>query len=209
MADSCCEQKCDTLSAMRSGQARILKAVLAINLAMFVVEFVSGIRAKSTSLLGDSLDMLGDATVYAFSLYVLNRGPQFQAYSAILKGLVMTGFGIFVLTDALAKVFTDIIPSAEVIGIVGTLALTANGVCLWLLWAHRKDDINMRSVWICSRNDIVANIGVILAAIGVWVTGSKWADIVVGGLIAALFLSSALTVLREAFTQLRQSRTAQ
>ena len=208
MADSCCEQKCDTLVAMRAGQARVLKAVLAINLAMFVVEFVSGIHARSTSLLGDSLDMLGDATVYAFSLYVLNRGPSFQAYSAILKGFVMTAFGVFVLTDAVVKVFSDVLPTAEVMGVIGTLALGANSVCLWLLWAHRQDDINMKSVWLCSRNDIVANLGVILAAIGVWATGSKWADIVVGGLIAALFLSSALTVLREAFTQLRQSRAA-
>jgi cation diffusion facilitator family transporter len=203
MGASCCEGKSDALKLLRLRQAKILKVVLAINATMFVVEFTSGIHAKSTSLLGDSLDMFGDATVYAFSLFVLDRGPRARASAALLKGLIMLAFALFVLAEAARKTFVDVLPAAETIGSIGALALVANGVCLWLLWRHRSDDINMRSTWFCSRNDIIANIGVILAAVGVWVTSTKWPDIIVGSIIAALFFSSAVSVLRESLPILR------
>lgn len=203
MAASCCEKKACELTKLRASQARILKMVLAINVLMFGVELVAGLRAASTSLLADSLDMLGDATVYGFSLYVLDRGPQLRATAALLKGLIMTAFALFVLGQAIYKCFFVVMPAAETIGIAGAAALIANGVCLWLLWRHRADDINMRSTWLCSRNDIIANLGVIAAAIGVSVTGTKWPDLAVGGAIAALFLASAISVLREALPQTR------
>lgn len=203
MGAGCCEAKSDELKILRTRQARILKVVLAINAAMFFIEFASGIRARSTSLLGDSLDMFGDATVYAFSLFVLDRGPRARASAALLKGLIMLGFALFVLGEAVRKCFVEVFPVAETIGTVGTLALAANGICLWLLWRHRSDDINMRSTWLCSRNDIVANVGVILASGAVWVTATKWPDILVGSIIAVLFLSSAISVLREALPILR------
>jgi cation diffusion facilitator family transporter len=203
MGASCCEAKSDELKILRLRQAKILKAVLAINAVMFFVEFTSGIHAKSTSLLGDSLDMFGDATVYAFSLFVLDRGPRARASAALLKGLIMLAFALFVLAEAVRKCFTEVLPVAETIGIIGTLALAANGICLWLLWRHRSDDINMRSTWLCSRNDIVANVGVIMASGGVWVTVTKWPYVIVGSVIAALFLSSAVSVLREALPILR------
>lgn len=177
--------------------------MLVINAVMFLVELVAGIRARSTSLLGDSLDMLGDAAVYGFTLYVLDRGPRLRATAALMKGLIMTAFALVVLGEAVRKCFIDVLPAAETIGVVGVAALVANSLCLWLLWRHRADDINMRSTWLCSRNDIIANIGVIGAAFGVAATGTKWADLAVGAVIAGIFLQSAISVLREAIPQVR------
>ncbi len=200
---SCCEGKADELRKLRAGQARILKIVLLINALMFFVELVAGILANSSSLLGDALDMLGDATVYGFSLYVLDRGPRLRATAALMKGGVMTAFALLVLGESIRKCFIEILPVAETIGVVGIAALVANSLCLWLLWSHRSDDINMRSTWLCSRNDIIANIGVIAAAVVVGMTGTKWADLAVGVIIAGIFLHSAVSVLQDAWPEVR------
>lgn len=203
---SCCENKSCELDALRQNQGRVLKWVLAINAFMFVIEYTTGIIAHSTALLGDSLDMLGDAFVYAFSLYVLNRSNKWIATSALLKGLIMAGFGLFVLAEATYKMLYPVLPTAELIGGMGILALLANLLCLRLLWAHRSDDINMRSVWLCSRNDVIANSGVILAAMLVWSLQSQWPDIIIGLAIAVLFLRSAWHVLHESIMQLRSQQ---
>lgn len=200
---SCCENKSCELVALRKNQSRVLKWVLAINLAMFFIEYSAGIIAHSTALLGDSLDMLGDALVYGFSLYVLNRSQKWLAISALLKGLIMLGFGLFVLAEAGYKIINPILPSAELIGSIGIMALIANLLCLKLLWVHQSDDINMHSVWLCSRNDVIANSGVILASIAVWLLQSRWPDIIVGLAIALLFLRSAWHVLSSSINQLR------
>ena len=200
---SCCDNKSCELETLRKNQSRILKWVLAINATMFLVEYSAGIIAHSTALLGDSLDMLGDALVYGFSLYVLTRSQKWLAVSALLKGLIMLAFGLFVLAEAGYKIINPVLPSAELIGSIGILALAANLLCLKLLWAHKSDDINMRSVWLCSRNDVIANSGVILASIAVWLLQSQWPDIIVGLAIALLFLRSAWHVLHEASQQLR------
>jgi len=203
---SCCENKSCELDALRQNQGRVLKWVLAINAFMFVIEYTTGIIAHSTALLGDSLDMLGDAFVYAFSLYVLNRSDKWITTSALLKGLIMAGFGLFVLAEATYKMLYPVLPTAELIGGMGILALLANLLCLRLLWAHRSDDINMRSVWLCSRNDVIANSGVILAAMLVWSLQSQWPDIIIGLAIAVLFLRSAWHVLHDSIVQLRSLR---
>lgn len=200
---SCCDNKSCELETLRKNQSFILKWVLAINATMFLVEYSAGIIAHSTALLGDSLDMLGDALVYGFSLYVLSRSQKWLAVSALLKGLIMLAFGLFVLAEAGYKIINPVLPSAELIGSIGILALAANLLCLKLLWAHKSDDINMRSVWLCSRNDVISNSGVILASIAVWLLQSHWPDIIVGLAIALLFLRSAWHVLHEAFQQLR------
>lgn len=202
---SCCENKSCEIESLRQNQSRVLKWVLVINATMFVVEYSAGIIAHSTALLGDSLDMLGDAFVYGFSLYVLNRSAKWLAISALLKGIIMLAFGLFVLAEATYKVIYPILPSAELIGSIGLLALMANLLCLRLLWRHKSDDINMRSVWLCSRNDVIANTGVILAAIAVWSLENRWPDIIVGLAIATLFLRSAWSVLSESIQQIRQS----
>jgi Co/Zn/Cd efflux system component len=139
--------------------------------------------------------MLGDALVYGFSLYVVARGAVWQARAALLKGLVMAGFGAGVLAHVVVKILAGRTPAAEVMGGVRLLALIANGACLALLWRRREDDINMRSAWMCSLNDVAGNTGVLAAGAAVALTGSGWPDIVVGLLIAALFSASAIDVI--------------
>jgi cation diffusion facilitator family transporter len=195
---SCCEAKSEALVALRGKQRRVLQTVLAINATMFVVELVAGLLTRSTSVLADSLDMFGDAVVYASSLYVLSQGARARARVATLKGAIMVLFGVGVLAEAVTKAISGRVPIAEGMGLVGGAALVANLVCLALLLRHRDDDINMRSTWICSRNDIIANVGVLAAAGAVALSGSRWPDVLVGAAIAGLFLWSAFGVLREA-----------
>lgn len=206
MAD-CCNDKACEIDALRGRQSATLKAVLGINVVMFIVELTAGLLGNSVSLVADSLDMLGDALVYGFSLYVVARGAEMKARAALLKGIIMMAFGLFVLGQAIYRIVFPQLPVFEVIGAIGLLALAANGVCFFLLLRHRADDINMSSVWLCSRNDIIANISVLFVAAGVWLTHSGWPDILVGLALAALFLRSALFVLREAIRELRSIRT--
>ncbi len=202
MAD-CCNDKACEIETLRNRQSSILKAVLGINAVMFVVELIAGLLSGSVSLLADSLDMLGDALVYGFSIYVVARGAQMKAHAAVFKGGIMAAFGLFVLGQAVYNIVFPQVPVFEAIGAIGLLALAANSICFVFLWRHRADDINMSSVWLCSRNDIIANVSVLFAALGVWLTHSGWPDILVGLLLAALFLRSALFVLRGAITELR------
>src|SRR6266550_4436939 len=205
--DSCCETKSAELSILREAHRKILVVVLFINAFLFVVEAGAGLLAQSTALLADSLDMLGDSLVYGFSLYVLWRNAEWRAMAAVLKGVVMAAFGIGVLAEAVYKATAAVVPSAETMGIVGLLVLLGNGVCFLLLYGHRSDDLNMRSTWLCSRNDIVANLSVLIAAAGVKVFDSSWPDILIGAAIAGLFLRSAFTVLHESFAELQKSKS--
>ncbi len=200
---SCCEDKGCELSALRERHGRVLWAVLAINAAMFVVEGESGLLAHSTSLLADALDMLGDALVFGFSLFVLSRSEGWQAAAALAKGVFMLALGLGVLGEAVCKVFVPVMPGAQTMGIVGALALLANLGCVFLLYRHRGDNLNMRSTWQCSRNDVIANVGVLLAAGGGYLWASRWPDIVVGSVIAGLFLRTAIDVVRQSLRALR------
>jgi Co/Zn/Cd efflux system component len=188
-----------------AGQRRVLQAVFAINAAMFVGEFGAGLAIGSTALLGDSLDMLGDALIYGFSLYALGRGGGWRNGAALLKGLVMAGFGFFVLAHALLQLRAEAVPMSAAMAVVAVLALAANATCFALLYRHRAADLNMRSTWLCSRNDLIANAGVLLAAGAVYLTRSGWPDIIVGVAIAALFLSTAVGVLRDSAAALQRS----
>jgi cation diffusion facilitator family transporter len=200
--DACCEQKADELTALRSEHKRVLTAVLIINAVFFVVEAAAGLLANSTALLADSLDMLGDSLVYGFSLYVLWRSAAWKARAALLKGAIMAVFGIGVLFEAAHKMLAGIVPVAETMGVIGLLVLLGNGVCFVLLFQHRSDDLNMRSTWLCSRNDIIANLSVLVAAIGVKFLDSNWPDILVGAAISVLFLRSSFAVIRESVREL-------
>jgi cation diffusion facilitator family transporter len=204
--DACCETKADEISVLRGKHKTVLIGVLVINAVLFVVEAAAGLLANSTALLADSLDMLGDSLVYGFSLYVLWRSAAWKAKAALLKGAIMAVFGIGVLFEAIHKIVAGVVPVAETMGVIGILVLLGNGVCFLLLLRHRSDDLNMRSTWLCSRNDIISNLSVLVAAIGVKFLDSSWPDIVVGGAIAALFIKSAFTVLRESFGELRTLR---
>lgn len=198
MAGSCCSEDDAHVQMMQQRQARTLWAVLVINAVMFVTEFVAGWLAGSTALLGDSLDMLGDALVYGLSLFVVAKSLRWKAVSAGVKGTIMLGFGMLVLADAAYKIVAGAAPQATPMMAIGAVALVANIVCLLLLTRHRADDVNMRSSWICSRNDLFANTGVIGAGFVVMMTGSIWPDIAVGVAIALLFIQSSVGVLRDA-----------
>jgi len=201
--DACCEAKATELQKLKENHSRVLKVVLAINAILFVVELIAGLRAHSTALLADSLDMLGDSLVYAFSLYVLWRTAEWKALAAILKGVVMAIFGLGVMAEVVYKIVAGVVPSAETMGVIGLLVLVGNGLCFLMLYRHRSDDLNMRSTWLCSRNDIIANLVVLAAAGGVALSGSLWPDVVVGVAIALLFLRTASTVLKESVHEYR------
>ena len=199
--DQCCEVR-----EIPDQQRRTLHVVLWINVAMFLTESVAGILAHSTALFADSIDMLGDAVVYGFSLYVIGRGIVWQARAALLKGVMMAAFGVGLLVQVAVKIAQGLTPTVEIMGAVGTLAFAANLLCLALLWRRRRDDVNMRSAWMCSRNDVIGNAAVLAAAVAVAWTRSPWPDIVIGLLVAAVFGRSALQVLREASRALVPSR---
>jgi cation diffusion facilitator family transporter len=200
---SCCEDKGCEVAALRERHARVLWIVLAINSLMFLVEGSAGILARSTALLADALDMLGDALVYGFSLFVVARSARWQAGAALFKGAFMLLFGLAVLGEAAHKALHPVMPMAETMGAIAALALGANLVCFLLLYRHRSDNLNMSSVWLCSRNDLIANVAVLGAAAGTFLLASRWPDILVGVLIASLFLASALRVLRQSTQALR------
>jgi Co/Zn/Cd efflux system component len=191
--DSCCD-----IRPVEARQRRVLRVVLWINAVMFVTELGAGIAGHSTALLADGADMLGDAIVYGFSLYVVGRGAVWQARGALVKGAIMGVFAVGIALEIVLKLARGVTPGADVMSVVGILALAANSTVLAVLWQHRGDDLNMRSVWLCSRNDVVANVAVLFAALGVGLTGTAWPDIIVGLAIAALFATSAGSVIRVA-----------
>lgn len=183
----------------------MLRAVLLVNVVMFLAESVAGLLAHSTALFADSEDMLGDAIVYGFSLYAIERGAAWKARAALLKGVIMAAFGFGVLVQVALKLAKGLGPNPEVMGAVGLVAFAANLFCLLLLRRHRSDDINMRSAWVCSRNDVFGNAGVLLAAGAVTLTGSPWPDLIIGLLIAGVFGHSAVQVIRDASRELALS----
>ena len=202
MAD-CCEDKACAIEALRDRQSSTLKTVLATNVVMFAVELAAGVVSGSTALLSDSLDNLGDALTYGLSLYAVSKGARSKTRVALFKGLLILTAGIVVLGQVIYRIVMPTVPIFELMGAISVVALVANGVCLALLWKHRQEDINMSSVWECSRNDIAANIAVFIAAVGVWITGSGWPDVAVGLGLASLFLVSAVRVLRRAISGLQ------
>jgi cation diffusion facilitator family transporter len=200
---NCCEDKSCEVNALRESHSRVLWLVLGLNAVMVLTEGMAGVLAHSTSLLADALDMLGDALVYGFTLFVLARSTRWQAGAALAKGGFMLLFGCGVLADVIYKVLHPVMPSAEAMGIVGGLALVANLICFNLLYRHRSDNLNMSSTWLCSRNDLIANVGVLLAAVSSYMIVSRWPDIIVGTVIAGIFLHSALDVVRQSLRVLR------
>jgi len=208
MTDCCSDKEC-AIEALKARQSATLKIVLAINAVMFVMELASGLLARSTALLSDSLDNLGDALTYGLSIYAVTRGARSKAKVALFKGCLIMTAGLFVLGQVIYGVLHPGVPVFETMGIVSLIALAANGVCLALLWKHRTEDVNMSSVWECSRNDIASNVAVFLAAGAVWLMQSGWPDLVVGLVLACLFLGSAVRVTRSALRELRAAGTGQ
>ena len=204
MSDCCSELEKD-LASPHGPKRRILWIVLVLNLIMFFVEGIAGWLAQSNALMADALDMLGDAAIYAFSLFVIKLDPVWRTRSGILKASIMSLFAFGILGSAIYRVSHQVIPVASAMGIVGSLALAINLFCAYLLLRFRDDDINMRSAWLCSRNDVLANLGVLAAAGGVAWTGSHWPDLAVGVIIAGLILQSCLGIFKDARLELQEN----
>jgi Co/Zn/Cd efflux system component len=207
MSAHCCHHDSGSRApALEARYRRVLWVALGINAAMFLVEIVAGLLAGSVSLQADALDFLGDAGNYGISLFVLGMALRFRARAALAKGATMACFGLWVIGSTVWHAVSGVLPDAAAMGAVGLLALAANAGVLALLWAHRSGDSNMRSVWLCSRNDVIANCAVLLAAFGVFGTGSGWPDIIVAAVIASLALQGSWLVIRQALGELRQDR---
>lgn len=183
---------------------RILWAVLAINGAIFLVEIGAGLAAGSASLQADALDFFGDAANYAISLMVVGMALRYRASAALAKGATMGLFGLWIIGTVIWHAVHGSLPSALTMGVVGFTALVANAASFGLLWACRGGDANMRSAWICTRNDVIGNFAVLLAALGVFGTGTGWPDIIVAAIMATLALQGAMVVIRQSLTELRQ-----
>jgi Co/Zn/Cd efflux system component len=208
MSASCHHDHCAANTAPLSGPAalrwrRILWIALIVNAAMFVVELVAGLESNSASLLADAVDFAGDAANYGLSLAVLSMALVWRSRAALMKGRTMFLYGLFVLARAGWIVQTGSVPDPLTMGVVGFFALLANTGVAVLLFTFRNSDANMRSVWLCSRNDAISNVAVMLAGLGVFGTGSAWPDLVVAAVMACLAITAGVAVMRQAMAELR------
>jgi Co/Zn/Cd efflux system component len=201
---ACCEDSARTTFDGRSGRyRRALLAVIAINAAMFVVEMMGGVRAGSQALLADALDFAADAATYGITLWAIGRPLRTRAMAALLKGLSLSLMALWVLGTTAWRVLVVGLPAAEVMGVIGLLAFAANLVSVLILVHWKDGDANVRSVWLCSRNDAIGNLAVIVAAGAVWITASGWPDLVVAGAMAGLFLTSSVRIVRQVMAEWR------
>ena len=207
MSAHCCGHDHDHAAASPTYR-RILWIALAVNLAMFAVEIGAGLAAQSASLLADSLDFLGDAANYGIALFVLGMALQWRARAALIKAASMGIFGLWVAVTTIQHALAGTVPEAPVMGAVGALALAANLGVAVLLYRWRDGDSNMRSVWICTRNDAIGNVAVLLAAVGVFGSGAGWPDYVVAAIMSGLALTGAVQVTRQALAELAHTRRA-
>jgi len=201
MSVHCCGPERPAL--MSSRYRRVLWAALVINGSMFLIEIVAGLMAGSVSLQADAIDFLGDVANYGISLFVIGMGLRHRARAALIKGGTMGLFGLWVIGAVVWHAVYRTLPHAVTMGEVGLAALVANAVVFGLLWTSRKGDSNMRSAWLCSRNDVIGNLAVLCAAAGVFGTGSCWPDVVVAAIMAGLGLQGATQVIRHAREELR------
>lgn len=202
MSASCCDSTCASPTRASPRYRKALWIALMINVAMFAVEILGGVKSGSVSLLADAVDFAGDAANYGITLSVLAMGLAWRSRTAMVKGISMMGFGLFVLARSGWAAMSGIPPEPATMGAIAVLALLANGGVALMLYAHRDGDANMRSVWLCSRNDAIGNVAVILAAAGVFGTGSGWPDLLVAVIMAALALTSGIAVTRQASREL-------
>ncbi|EKV32187.1 Cobalt-zinc-cadmium resistance protein CzcD [Caenispirillum salinarum AK4] len=207
MAGQCCGANARFDGTSRAYR-RVLWAVIAINATMFVVEMAAGLAARSQALQADALDFLGDSATYGISLAVIGMAATVRAKAALVKGISLSIMGLWVLGSTLYRVTVLGTPEAPVMGAIGFLALLANLGSVLLLMRWRNGDANVRSVWLCSRNDAIGNVAVMLAASGVWATGTGWPDVIVAAIMAGLFLWSAVQIIGQARRELADAATA-
>jgi Co/Zn/Cd efflux system component len=199
MASKCCHSVHDAPATWRP----VLWIALAINAGMFLIEVVAGLMAGSVSLQADALDFLGDAFNYGISLAVVGLALTWRARAALFKGITMCLFGLWVVGTTAWHIAYGAVPEPFVMGAIGTLALIANAAVALILYRFRNGDSNMRSVWVCSHNDVLGNVAVLFAALGVFGTGTMWPDIIVAGAMAGLALQGRATVVRHSLSELR------
>lgn len=183
---------------------RRLWIVIALNATMFMVEMTAGQVAQSQALKADALDFLGDALTYGISLAVIGASIRARTNAALAKGISLFLMGAWVFGSTVYRVFYVGVPEAEIMGIIGALALATNLASVFLLVSYKDGDANVRSVWLCSRNDAIGNVAVMIAALGVWGTASGWPDLIVAAVMAGLFLSSSFQIIRQALEERRQ-----
>jgi cation diffusion facilitator family transporter len=203
-----CGHSHTTFEGLSDDYKRRLWLVIAINAAMFFVEMGAGALAGSRALQADALDFLADSATYGISLVVIGAAVSVRAKAALVKGLSLTLMGLWVFGSTVYHVFILGVPRAEIMGVVGFLALAANVASVLILMRYKDGDANVRSVWLCSRNDAIGNVAVMVAALGVWGTATKWPDLIVAGIMAALFLWSSIQILRQATNELRTGAVA-
>jgi len=199
---ACCDNGCSA-DALQKRQRGTLRAVLGINAVMFIVIAAAAFYGKSAALLADSLDNLGDALTYGLSIYAVSRGAVVKARVALFKGWLIFAAASVVAIQIAYRLLVPAAPLFEVMGAFSLLGLAANSACLYLLWRHRKEDINMSSVWECSRNDIVSNLAVFVAAGAVWVFEAGWPDILVAAILVTFLYRSSIRVIAAARAELR------
>ncbi|EXJ16418.1 cation transporter [Imhoffiella purpurea] len=209
MGAGCCDSVCSAPAMVGSRFRKALWVALIVNAAMFGVEVVGGLHAGSVSLLADAIDFAGDAANYGISLAVLSMGLLWRSRAALVKGLSMAVFGVFILGKIAWGALAGVPPEPVTMGLIAVLALLANAGVAFMLYAYREGDANQRSVWLCSRNDAIGNVAVLLAAAGVFGTGSAWPDLIVALVMAGLALSSGLAVVRHAREELRTASVPQ
>lgn len=205
MSASCCGHKA-TFEGLSADYKRRLWAVIAINASMFLVEMGAGTLAGSQALQADALDFLADSLTYGISLAVIGAALPVRAWAAFAKGVSLTLMGLWVFGSTAYHVVVLGIPRAEVMGVVGFLALAANVASVLLLMRYKDGDANVRSVWLCSRNDAIGNVAVMIAALAVWGTTTKWPDLIVAGIMASLFVYSSMQILRQSLRELRSGQ---
>lgn len=199
---SCCDNAC-FLDRLQERQRGTLWVVLGVNAVMFIVIVIGAFYGRSSALLSDSLDNLGDAVTYGLSIYAVSRGDTTKARVALFKGGLIFLAACAVIVQIVAKLISPTTPIFEVMGIFSLLGLAANSFCLFILWRHRLEDVNMSSVWECSRNDIASNLSVFVAAAAVWLTESGWPDILVASCLVLLLIRSAIRVIASASARVR------
>ncbi len=207
MADGC-QQDCAG-ALLRHRQRGALFAVLLINSVMFLLIATAAMIGKSSTLLADSLDNLGDALTYLLSLYALTRSARTKAMVALFKGGVILLAAAAVGGQMLYRLQSPALPLFEIMGLFGLTGMVANLLCLYLLWRHRHDDLNMTSVWICSRNDIISNLAVMLTAVAVWFFQSAWPDLLIATMLVMFLIRSALGIIRSALREIRAGNSAE
>jgi Co/Zn/Cd efflux system component len=205
MDTDCCSHE-TRFEGLSAEYKRRLWLVITINASMFLVEMAAGALAGSQALQADALDFLGDATTYGISLAVIGAAVQIRARAAVLKALSLTAMALWVLGSTAYHVLILGIPRAEVMGAIGILALAANAASVVILMRYKDGDANVRSVWLCSRNDAIGNVAVMIAALAVWGTATKWPDLLVAAIMAGLFLNSSIQILRQSFREMRGAR---